>query len=45
MSAKENLAVNGGAKLRTAPWTSRGHFGAEEKEAAMKFFVRNSLNF
>ena len=38
MSAKENLAVNGGAKYRTGSWASRGHFGIEEKEAAMKLF-------
>ncbi len=38
MSAKENLAVNGGAKFKTDPWPSRGHFGIEEKEAAVKLF-------
>ncbi len=38
MSTKETLAVNGGAKLRTAPWPSRGHFGVAEKEAAMQLF-------
>jgi perosamine synthetase len=38
MSAKENLAVNGGDKLRTKLWPSRGHFGIEEKEVAMKLF-------
>lgn len=38
MSAKENLAVNGGPKVKTTPWPSRGHFGVEEKAAAMKIF-------
>ena len=38
MSAKENLAINGGAKFKTDSWPSRGHFGVEEKEAAMKLF-------
>ena len=38
MNAKENLAINGGAKFRTAPWPSRGHFGVEEKEAADTLF-------
>ena len=38
MSTKENLAINGGAKFRTEAWASRGHFGIEEKEAAMKLF-------
>lgn len=38
MNSKKNLAVTGGAKVRTAPWPGRGHFGVEEKEAAMKLF-------
>ena len=38
MSAKENLAVNGGAKFKTDAWANRGHFGVEEKEVAMKLF-------
>jgi perosamine synthetase len=38
MSAKENLAINGGAKFRTDIWAGRGHFGVEEKKAAMKLF-------
>jgi dTDP-4-amino-4,6-dideoxygalactose transaminase len=38
MSAKENLTINDSAKLRTAPWPNRGHFGIEEKEAANKLF-------
>jgi len=38
MKTKENLAINGGAKLRTDAFPGRGHFGAEEKEAAMKLF-------
>ena len=38
MSAKENLAINGGAKFKTDSWPGRGHFGVEEKEAAMKLF-------
>jgi len=38
MSAKENLAINGGAKFKTDAWPNRGHFGVEEKEAAMKLF-------
>ena len=41
MSTKENLAINGGAKFRTAPWSSRGHFGIEEKEATMKLFDKS----
>jgi len=38
MSAKENLAINGGAKFRAEAWAGRGHFGVEEKEAADKLF-------
>jgi len=38
MSAKENLAINGGVKFKSDPWSSRGHFGVEEKEAADKLF-------
>lgn len=38
MSSKENLAINGGVKFKTDPWPGRGHFGVEEKEAAMELF-------
>ena len=38
MNKKDNLAVNGGVKYRTAPWPGRGHLGSEEKEAVMKLF-------
>ena len=38
MSTKKNLAVNGSVKFKTDEWPSRGHFGVEEKEAAMKLF-------
>ncbi|MFA6716207.1 MAG: DegT/DnrJ/EryC1/StrS family aminotransferase [Victivallaceae bacterium] len=41
MSLKENLAVNGGSKLRTEPWPSRGHFGIEEKKAAERLFDKS----
>ena len=34
----ETLAVNGGQAYKTTPWPNRGHFGVEEKEAAMKLF-------
>jgi len=38
MSTKENLAINGGVKYRIDQWASRGHFGVEEKKAAMELF-------
>jgi len=38
MSAKEDLAINGGVKFRAEAWAGRGHFGVEEKEAADKLF-------
>ena len=38
---KENLAINGGSKLRTEEWGGRGHFGVEEKEAAMQLFDKS----
>jgi dTDP-4-amino-4,6-dideoxygalactose transaminase len=34
----KTLAVNGGEVYKTEPWPSRGHFGIEEKNAAMKLF-------
>lgn len=41
MNLKEDLAVNGGNKLRTLPWPSRGHFGRKEKEAADRLFDKS----
>lgn len=32
------LAMNGGPKVRTAPWPERGHFGLEEKRAVDALF-------
>ncbi len=41
MSAKENIAVNGGTAYKNGPWPGRGHFGVEEKEAAVKLFDKS----
>ncbi len=38
MRTKENLAINGGIKFKTALWPGRGHLGVEEKTAAMELF-------
>lgn len=39
-STTEALAINGGAKTRTAPWPKRRLFGEEEKQAAIELFDR-----
>ena len=33
-----DLAINGGAKVRTAPWPGRSHYGVEEKAAVDALF-------
>ena len=38
--AMKQLAVNGGPKVRTEPWTPRHLFGKEEKQAAVALFDR-----
>lgn len=39
-SATDQLAINGGPKVRTDPWPPRRLFGEEEKQAAMALFDR-----
>lgn len=34
----EELAINGGKKIREKEWPTRGHFGSEEKQAVMALF-------
>ena len=40
MAGKEELAVNGGPKAIPLPLKGRFHFGKEEKEAAMRLFIK-----
>lgn len=35
---RAQLALNGGEKLRTAPWPGRGHVAHEEKQAVIELF-------
>jgi perosamine synthetase len=37
---QESLAINGGPKVRTTPWTSRHLFGEEEKQAVAALFEK-----
>jgi len=39
-TATEQLAINGGEKVRTEPWPARALFGEEEKQAAIALFDR-----
>jgi perosamine synthetase len=50
MDSKERnqLALHGGPKVRTAPWPERGHVGREEKEAVDALFdesIRTGIAF